>query len=129
MIAISASAFEDQKEDALAVGCDDFIAKPFKDYELFNIMQKHLELSFICEAISSSDYAHPNKQNQQISTEQLKDLPQEWKSRMKEAIQHGDLDQMYKLVEQQRKRDEMIAEAIQQRIDRFEYETVLAALE
>jgi DNA-binding response OmpR family regulator len=47
IIALTASSFEDERADILASGCDDFLRKPFEEDELFELMQKHLGLSFI----------------------------------------------------------------------------------
>ncbi len=54
----------------------------------------------------------------------MKDLPAEWKTAMKLAIEHVDLDQMKVLNEQIREKDEALAETIQMYIDRFEYEKI-----
>ena len=49
IVAISASAFEEDRERALADGCDDFVRKPFRAEELFEMLAKHLGVRFIYE--------------------------------------------------------------------------------
>ena len=45
VIALTASAFEEQRQMMLASGCDDFVRKPFKRDELLSKIQQHLDPS------------------------------------------------------------------------------------
>lgn len=47
IVALSAHVFDEERESILAAGCDDFLAKPFLEEDIFNIMAKHLNLEFI----------------------------------------------------------------------------------
>ncbi len=126
VIALSASAFDDKKDDALAAGCDGFIAKPFKESEIFETMKEHLGIQYVYEE-STTDVTSQQQLNI-LSVETIKELPSEWKAEMKQAIEHVNLDQMNTLIEQLRKQSEGLADAIQQRIDRFEYDKILQRL-
>lgn len=44
VIAISASAYSEIREKSLQLGCNDFIAKPFKFQELIQKLKKHLDI-------------------------------------------------------------------------------------
>ncbi|NRB39148.1 MAG: transporter substrate-binding domain-containing protein [Pseudomonadales bacterium] len=46
VISLTASAFEDEKQDIIAQGADDFLLKPFKRDELLTMMAAHLDLLF-----------------------------------------------------------------------------------
>ena len=128
IIAISASAFEDKKEEALSAGCDDFIAKPFKEAEIFNMMQKHLGLEYVYEEESSKE-SLTKDQNLGPTIEMLKALPTEWKKEMKQAIEHVDLHQMHLQITKVREQDGTLADLIQRQMDNFEYERILAQIE
>jgi PAS domain S-box-containing protein len=43
VIAISAHAFKEDKQNALSSGCDDFLSKPFSKQELFNMISLYLK--------------------------------------------------------------------------------------
>ena len=43
---LTASAFEEEKEEALAAGADDFLRKPIEHDKLFQVLEKQLGLSF-----------------------------------------------------------------------------------
>jgi CheY-like chemotaxis protein len=43
IIALSAYAFDENKRDAMAAGCDDFMMKPFRVEDLIEICAKYTE--------------------------------------------------------------------------------------
>ena len=49
IIALTASAFDEQREDILRAGCDDFVAKPFREEILLEKMAQHLRVRYICQ--------------------------------------------------------------------------------
>lgn len=56
ILALTASAFEEEKAIILSAGCDDFVRKPFKEEILFDKMTEHLGVQYL--------YAEPNNKNQ-----------------------------------------------------------------
>jgi signal transduction histidine kinase/ActR/RegA family two-component response regulator len=46
IIALTASAFDDERSHILAAGCDDFLGKPFRDTDIFEHMSKHLGVKY-----------------------------------------------------------------------------------
>ncbi|MBF0287573.1 MAG: response regulator [SAR324 cluster bacterium] len=130
IIAVSASAFEDKREETLAAGCDDFIAKPFKENEIFEMMQKHLGLQYIYEENHQQKLAETKKNGENINIqEEMRKLPRQWKTEMKQAIEHLNPKQIHVLMGQLREQNEILVDAIWQRMDRFEYETILVSLD
>lgn len=49
IIAITATAFEENRSDILAAGCDDLLYKPFRSGELLEKMRQHLGLNYLYE--------------------------------------------------------------------------------
>jgi CheY-like chemotaxis protein/anti-sigma regulatory factor (Ser/Thr protein kinase) len=54
IIALSASALEHERADILAAGCDDFVAKPFRESMIFTRMREHLGIEYAYESGTSS---------------------------------------------------------------------------
>ncbi|HJW93202.1 MAG TPA: response regulator [Thermoanaerobaculia bacterium] len=54
IIALSASALEHERADILAAGCDDFVAKPFRESTIFTKMREHLAVEYAYESGTSS---------------------------------------------------------------------------
>jgi CheY-like chemotaxis protein len=49
IVALTASAFEHERERVLAAGCDDFVAKPFREATIFEKLAEHLGVRFVYE--------------------------------------------------------------------------------
>ncbi|WAL59403.1 MHYT domain-containing protein [Thermocoleostomius sinensis] len=47
IIALTASAFEEQRQSILTAGCDDFVSKPFQEADLLMKMEQHLKLTYL----------------------------------------------------------------------------------
>jgi len=52
IIAVSASSFEEDRIFAIDAGCDDFLLKPFKFNNMFELMANHLNISYIYDKTS-----------------------------------------------------------------------------
>ena len=49
IIALTATAFEEDREQILLEGCDDFVRKPFRKDEIYDMLAKHLGVRFLYE--------------------------------------------------------------------------------
>ena len=125
IIALTASALEAEKKQIMAIGCDDFVRKPFKTSELLLTVAKHLGVCYTCaeanaEEISSPQAALSNSAFEQISDELLRSLQQ--------SIMEIDLDKIEDVVEQIGRENQLLAQTIEQHISNFEYEHILNSL-
>ncbi len=134
IISITASSFEADKQRAFEAGCDGFVRKPFKESEIFEEMRKHLGLEYVYEDQGireplQAEQTTIHKQDQGLDENAMQTLSIEWKTKMKQAIEHVDLEQIHALIEQIREQDEPLADIIQNKIDQFEYDKVLVVLQ
>ena len=65
IIAITASAFEEQREQILAAGCDDFVAKPFTEQIIFEKLNQYLQVEFTYQAEAETRVFEPKSNNKQ----------------------------------------------------------------
>lgn len=54
IIALTAFAFEEDKEKALAMGFDDFVRKPFQEAEIFKKLSEHLGVEYLYDGVVQS---------------------------------------------------------------------------
>jgi PAS domain S-box-containing protein len=50
ILAVSASAFESDRDLSIEAGCNDFIAKPFREEKIFQAIEKFMDLKWIYES-------------------------------------------------------------------------------
>ncbi len=51
IVAVTASAFQDERALIMAVGMDDFICKPYREDEIFDCLTHHLHIDFVRAAL------------------------------------------------------------------------------
>lgn len=124
VIALTASVLEEERAVVLSAGCDDFMRKPFRETEIFEMMHKHIGVRYIYEG-SNADSASTVNQGQLLTAAAIKALPPELLADLKYAILSVDLDLIAYQVAQIRSLDRGIADAIAQCIDNFEYNKIL----
>ena len=66
IIAITANSFDEDRQRVLATGCDDFLSKPYRESDLFELLKKHLKLKYIYQ----SDRADDTQTSQNFSATQ-----------------------------------------------------------
>ncbi len=128
IIGLTASAFDEQKDELLSAGCNDFLGKPFKSTEIFRMIQEHLDLNYIYEDDSVLSEKDQEQKNHSFFTETLENIPQEWKIKMKNAIENANYHQMLSLAEEIRTQDNLLVDQLIKRIQNFEYDYILELL-
>ncbi|MCB0210086.1 MAG: PAS domain S-box protein [Anaerolineae bacterium] len=49
IVALTASTFEEERVVVASAGCDDFLRKPFRETEIFTMMQKYIDVKYLFE--------------------------------------------------------------------------------
>ena len=74
IIAITASAFKEQRPDVLATGCNDMVIKPFQAHEIFEAMGRLLDIEYIYEPVNEAESTQAREV--ELTAEMLADLPE-----------------------------------------------------
>ncbi|MBK4731336.1 PAS domain S-box protein [Oxynema sp. CENA135] len=130
IIAFTALAMQADLDRARQVGCDDFLTKPFRDFELFDRLAQHLGISYLYRDLPEKD---PSSQSTITSLSQLRsyleDMPSEWLEAMEEATLLGSRNQVLDLIQQIPENCEKLAEALKNKIQLFDFEGILKILD
>ncbi|WP_249213956.1 response regulator [Synechocystis sp. PCC 7338] len=94
IIALTASAFEEERTEILAAGCDDFLSKPFRPEALIALLAKHLAVSLPSQVQPLASPLRPFPVITAPSlSEQLTTTPPSWRQQMaKMALECNDND-------------------------------------
>ncbi|VEP13903.1 putative Histidine kinase [Hyella patelloides LEGE 07179] len=100
IIALTASAFKEERAKIIAAGCDDFMSKPFQESALLEKMKQYLNLEFIYEAIKKKEITEQSDRllNSQDTSEILNLLDTNWIRQLHNAALELDEDLIFELV-------------------------------
>ena len=122
IIAVTASLLEENRQEVLAGGADDFIGKPFREVELFQKIQAHLAVEYI---YAEEPAAAAQEGTAEITPESLAGLPHDLIHPMREAVISADLDQLLAKIQEVEARDLHLAQGLRRLAERFEYQKLL----
>ncbi len=134
IVALTASAFEDDRERILSVGCDDFLRKPYREDEVFAILERHLDVRFTYEEVEleplSRATTEPRLRDAHAALAgRLADLPSEWVADLHEATVLGDLILIRELVALISGQDAELGEALDTLAQQFEHDKILMLIQ
>jgi CheY-like chemotaxis protein len=122
IIAITASAFEEEQAVALATGCNDFLRKPFRDTDIFELLHHHLGVRLIEEAV-------PDHLNIRTKAKiDWTDLPQALLMELEQAALRIDVEKVENLIETVRTYDDALAGQLSELAQDFQYDKIIALL-
>jgi PAS domain S-box-containing protein len=125
--ALTAHALEEEREQILSAGCDDFVRKPFREQEIFEVMAKHLGLKYEYE--DRHEEVGPIEPEVETSPEQLAVLPADLRDQLHKAVVELDRKQAMALIEKIKTVDARIAEGLEVFIRNLAFEPLLDLLE
>jgi signal transduction histidine kinase/DNA-binding response OmpR family regulator len=133
IIALTASAFEEDRLAALSAGCDDFVRKPFRVEVIFEKMAQQLGVRY---RYGASQYRSEGEENSsvlsQLSRLQLDEIavalaamPPEWVEQLHQAAIRVNAKQILLLVEQIPQSVPHLANALTYLVNNFRFEEII----
>ncbi len=126
IIALTASIFEEDQQGIISAGFDDFMRKPFREEELFKMMNYWIGVQYVYD--NNPDYnslKYRKKTSHILMSKSLEKIPISYKESLKYAISLADLDLMNTVISKIEVYDGILAEALKYHIDKFEYHYLL----
>jgi PAS domain S-box-containing protein len=125
IIAVTASAMDENRQELLKIGADDFISKPFREIELFHKIHAHLGVEY---AYAEQLTAAAQEDAAELAPESLAGWPQDLIDPMREAVLTADLDQLLAKIQDVEARDPRVAQALRRLAEGFQYQKLLDLL-
>lgn len=129
VIALTASAFNEEKTAIFAAGCDDLVHKPFQEEIIFDKINKYLGVEYI--------YEEPNEIQNLISNpsptdnftnsilQDLNLMPVEWITKLHQAALEVDADLILQLIQEIPQSHPTLAAEIRQLTSQYDFDTII----
>lgn len=119
IIAVTASVIDDAADRARAAGADEYVAKPYREHDIFEAMGRTLGLQYIYEEEQREDA---------IEEAPMKGMPEEIPegliSAMIDALEIGDIIRLRKLGEEVEKITPEVGQKMRRLIDNYNYDAL-----
>jgi predicted ATPase/signal transduction histidine kinase/CheY-like chemotaxis protein len=126
VVALTASILEEQRAVVLSAGCDDFLRKPFRESDIFEVMHQQIGVRYVYEDLQHSPPdSSPEDEAIALTATTLAALPQAWRTDLKQAILSIDLNWIDNLIEQIEPEHATLAPVLRHCIENFEYKKIL----
>ena len=107
IVVLTAHALEDEREEILASGCDDFIRKPYTVNEILDALTHHLGARFVYGEDSTDA-----TETVSLDMTDLDSLPSELRLALEQALTRIDMDAVYRAIEAIRPHSQALADTL-----------------
>lgn len=129
IIALTASAFEEQQASILAVGCDDLVRKPFQEQVIFEKIANFLQVRYIHAEVNSTDIIDKQPENFQFTTSDLRSaimlMPTDWIAELNQAAIEVEAERIFQLLEQIPSTHSYLVEQLANLVRRFCFDEII----
>ena len=122
VIALTASSFEEQREEIIALGCNDFLRKPFREAILLDLLRVHLGATFIYKDEERKTVTPA------LTADRLAIVPESLRIALKNAVINLDVHKIDDTIAEIRIHDAEIADLLAPMAAQFQYGEMLAML-
>ena len=123
IIAITASAFSEDRDQIMAVGCDDFISKPFSLQDIITALSDHLGVEFIKNDLDTETFLESD-----IIT-LLSKMPLAWREDLEKQILDLNQVQIEKILKTMSSEHKSLKKILTSELNEFRYNRMLELLQ
>ena len=128
IIAVTASAFEEDLRDAKDAGADDIVSKPFRENTLFEKIQALLGVEYDYVEERDTVVTAVPESDADLSPQIVAMLPADLRQQLRQATLSGDRDTVFALLEQAEVHEATVARGLRTLTESFAYQQILDLL-
>ncbi len=127
IVAITASAFKEQKDKILQSGCDDIVRKPYRNNEIYDVMKTMLNVNYIYQSKQNEpDFEESLSDDDAIS---LAKLTKTLHEKLLESALELNSDEFIAVLDNTDEIDEEIKNKLRRMLDAFKFDEIIKLLE
>ncbi len=119
IVMLTASAFEEERQQALAAGADDFLRKPIEADKLFVVLEQQLKLNFVRREVLHAGSAAPPAA--QLLPSELACMPEQQRAALLLAVRELDSSKAGAILQQLGPTCAALAPRLQAMLDHHQY--------
>ncbi|MDY6784687.1 MAG: PAS domain S-box protein [Cyanobacteriota bacterium] len=123
IIALTASAFEEERRSIIEAGCDELVCKPFPQELLWEKLEIYLGLSFVYQDKLSSESVP--SQPLMLRSQDLQVMPQQWIERLYFAALEINYNKISELLAQIPAENASLTRALKELVDDYRLDTIV----
>ena len=124
IVAITASAFKEQRKNILDAGCDDVVHKPIQSHEIFESMAQQLNARYIYEEQNQTTLT----ETANLTAEMVAGLPVYLREALRKPAQYLDISATNQVVERIRSNHPETADGLQVLVEEFSFDQIMKLL-
>ncbi|MEH1986219.1 extracellular solute-binding protein [Nostoc sp.] len=127
IIALTASAFDEERFVVLSAGCNDFVRKPFREEVILNMMSKYLGVRYVYEEkpLQKDEFAENSDLKILSLEEMLAQMPTEWVAQLHQAALCTDEKLIFSLLEQIPEESALLTNTLSDWVNNFRIDKVI----
>lgn len=129
IIALTASVFEHERNIIISAGCNDFVAKPFREADIFEVMTRQLGVQFVYEDQQTEAPTSLQAKKPSLTPSMIASQTSEWISALHMAALQGDSEQIYDLLKQLPESDNVIADSLSEMARTYRFDLIVDLVE
>ena len=129
ILALTATAFDEDRQKVFVAGCDDYVRKPFRAAEIFDKMAEHLNLDYLYEEMPAAAPATLADVQEDEAHATLEKLPKEWVNELYHTSRRGRGNLALALIDQIEAEHPALAKRLAAWVREYRFDKILALLE
>ncbi|MEO0935650.1 MAG: response regulator, partial [Cyanobacteria bacterium J06641_2] len=137
VIALTANAFEEQRDEIITAGCDDLINKPFPIEILLEKLNQHLGVQYLYQEDFQEDDSNKSKSittetdnfNPEILRQSLSEMPPEWVAKLQQAAAQCSDNLIFELLKETPPKNQQLTKTLKYFAENFQFDKILQAID